>query len=42
MGLEDKKILITGGRGMVGKALVKRLEEEGCKNLLLPYSKELN
>jgi GDP-L-fucose synthase len=42
MGLEDKKILITGGNGMVGKALVKRLEEEGCKNLFLPNSKELD
>lgn len=42
MGLEDKKILITGGNGMVGKALVKRLGEENYNNLLLPYSKDLN
>lgn len=27
---------------MVGKALVKRLQEEGCDNLLLPNSKELD
>lgn len=42
MGLKDKKILITGSDGMVGKALVKRLEEEGCKNFLLPNYKELD
>lgn len=42
MGLEDKKILITGGNGMVGKALVKKLGGEGYNNLLLPNSKELN
>jgi len=42
MRLEDSRIFITGGNGMVGKALVKRLEEEGHGNLLLPNSKELN
>lgn len=42
MTLENKKILVTGGNGMVGKALVKRLQEEGCDNLLLPNSKELD
>jgi GDP-L-fucose synthase len=42
MELKDKKILITGSDGMVGKALVKILKEEGCKNFLLPNYKELD
>lgn len=39
---KGKKILVTGGNGMVGKSLVKRLREEGENNLLLPSSKELD
>ena len=35
-------ILVTGSGGMVGKALVKKLKEEGYDNLLLPGSKELD
>jgi len=42
MNLKDKKILVTGSKGMVGKALVKGLREKGCENLLLPSSNELN
>lgn len=42
MEIKDKKILITGGNGMVGKALVKRLKDERCNNLLIPISKELD
>lgn len=42
MELKDKKILITGGNGMVGKALIKKLKEEGCDNFLLPPYKELD
>jgi len=42
MKLKDKKILITGGDGMVGKALVKRFDREGYNHLLLPNHKELD
>ena len=42
MDIKDKKILVTGASGMVGKSLVNRLIEENCRNLLLPSSKELD
>ena len=42
MKIENKKILITGSNGMVGKALVKNLREKGCENLLLPDFEELD
>lgn len=42
MVLKNKKILITGANGMVGKSLLKKLSEEGCINLLTPNSKELD
>ena len=42
MEFKDKKILITGSNGMVGKSLVKMLKKEGYKKLFLPNSKELD
>jgi GDP-L-fucose synthase len=36
------KIYVAGHRGMVGSALVKRLQEQGYPNLLLRTSKELD
>jgi len=42
MEFENKKILVTGGGGMVGKSLLKRLREEGANDLLYPSSKELD
>ncbi len=38
----NKKILITGANGFVGKALVRILKEMGASNLLTPSSKELD
>ena len=38
----DKKILITGANGFVGRALVRILKEMGATNLLTPSSEELN
>jgi GDP-L-fucose synthase len=35
-------ILITGGRGMVGSALIARLKKDKFTNLLIPTSKELD
>ena len=31
--MEDKRILITGGRGFLGRFVTKRLEEHGCRYL---------
>ncbi len=39
---KESKILITGGNGMVGKSLIKRLNEEGYEGMLVPKSQELD
>ena len=31
----DSKIFVAGHRGLVGGAIVRRLQDDGCKNLLL-------
>ena len=28
---KDKKVLITGGGGMIGRSLINQLLEKGCK-----------
>ena len=38
----DSKIFVAGHRGMVGSAIVRRLEREGFSNLLLMSSSELD
>ena len=40
--LQEGKIFVAGHRGMVGAALVRRLEAAGCRNLLLRTKKELD
>jgi GDP-L-fucose synthase len=40
--LKNKKILVTGSSGFVGKNLVNTLLEKGFKNLLTPSSTELD
>ncbi len=39
---KNAKIYVAGHRGLVGSALVRRLEKEGYSNLILRASKELN
>jgi GDP-L-fucose synthase len=40
--LKNKKIYVAGHRGMVGSAIVRKLEKEGCTNLILRTFKELD
>lgn len=39
---ESAKIFVAGHRGLVGSALVRRLQSQGCRNLVLRTSKELD
>ena len=38
--LKDKKIIVTGGAGFLGKFVVKHLEDKGCKNIFVPLIEE--
>jgi nucleoside-diphosphate-sugar epimerase len=40
--LQKGKIYVAGHRGMVGSALVRRLQQSGCENLLLKSRSEVN
>ena len=40
--LRDGKIYVAGHGGMVGSALVRRLEKAGCKSLLLKTRNDLD
>lgn len=39
---KDSKILVLGGRGLVGSAIVRTLKKNGYKNILAPIREELN
>jgi nucleoside-diphosphate-sugar epimerase len=41
-GLRDARIFVAGHRGMVGSALVRRLETAGCRHLILRGRRELD
>lgn len=38
MDLENKRIMVTGGSGFLGRYLVRKLYSEGCKNVFVPRS----
>ena len=42
MNLSEKKIVITGGAGFLGKYVVRKLEEEGCQRIFVPRSRDYN
>ncbi|MFI8705842.1 GDP-L-fucose synthase family protein [Bacillus sp. NPDC077411] len=37
---KDKKVMVTGGAGFLGSHVVERLEEWGCKQIIVPRSKQ--
>jgi GDP-L-fucose synthase len=40
--LHNSRIFVAGHRGLVGSAIVRRLEAEGCTNLVLRTRDELD
>jgi GDP-L-fucose synthase len=38
--LKNKKVIVTGGAGFLGKSVVMKLDEAGCKNIFIPTFEE--
>jgi GDP-L-fucose synthase len=39
---ENKRLLVTGGSGFLGRFVVEKLRERGCKDIVVPRSKDYN
>src|SRR4030042_1589236 len=40
--LAAKRIVVTGGAGFLGKQVVRKLQERGCREIFVPRSKDYN
>lgn len=38
--LKNKRILVTGGNGFLGRFVVKKLRNRGCRHIFVPHSKD--
>src|SRR5512138_3673058 len=36
----DKRVVVTGGAGFLGSAVIQKLRERGCENVFVPRSKD--
>lgn len=36
----DKSVVVTGGSGFLGRVVVQKLREQGCRNIFVPRSEE--
>jgi GDP-L-fucose synthase len=37
---QDKRVIVTGGAGFLGRVVVEQLKEKGCRNIFVPRSKD--
>jgi len=37
---KDKRVIVTGGAGFLGRYIVSKLKERGCSNIFIPRSKD--
>ncbi|WP_248927714.1 GDP-L-fucose synthase family protein [Paenibacillus hamazuiensis] len=40
--ISNKRVVVTGGSGFLGKQVVKKLEEAGCTSIVVPRSKQFD
>lgn len=40
--LKDKKIIVTGGKGFLGRYIVKELERKDCKDIFIPKRQDFD